>query len=61
MSTTGKVKFFNETKGYARYAAPGGFGGTLQLCTTADLHPDVDNDVGVHGLILRGLQKIAGP
>jgi hypothetical protein len=47
--------------GYARYAAPAGFGGTLQLCTTADLHPDVDNDVGVHGLILRGLQKIAGP
>jgi hypothetical protein len=46
--------------GYVRYAAPAGFAGKLQLLTTDDLHPDVDNDAGVHGLILRGLQSIAG-
>ncbi len=46
--------------GYARYAAPAGFAGSLRLVATSDLHPDVDNDAGVHGLILRGLQKIAG-
>jgi hypothetical protein len=46
--------------GYARYAAPAGFAGRLQLLTTSDLHPDVDNDAGVHRLILRGLQNIAG-
>jgi hypothetical protein len=46
--------------GYARYAAPAGFAGRLQLRATADLHPDVDNDAGVHGLILRGLQTVAG-
>ena len=44
--------------GYARYAAPAGFAGTLQLIANADLHPDVDNDAGVHGLILNGLQKL---
>jgi len=46
--------------GYARYAAPAGFAGHLQLVTTDDLHPEVDNDAGVHGLILRGLQNIVG-
>lgn len=46
--------------GYARYAAPAGFTGKLQLVTTADLHPDVDNDAGVHGLILNGLKSLAG-
>jgi hypothetical protein len=45
--------------GYARYAAPSDFAGKLQSLTTADLHPDVDNDAGLHGLILRGLQNIA--
>ena len=46
--------------GYARYAAPAGFAGQLQVCASNDLHPDVDNDAGVHGLILRGLQNLAG-
>jgi len=46
--------------GYGRYAAPAGFVGDLQLLTTNDLHPDVDNDTGVHGLILRSLQNIMG-
>ena len=46
--------------GYARYAAPAGFAGKLQLVTTEDLHPDVDNDAGVHGLVLHGLQAVAG-
>ena len=46
--------------GYARYAAPAGFSGRLQLVTTEDLHPDVDNDAGVQGLILANLQNIAG-
>jgi len=32
----------------------------LQLVTTEDLHPDVDNDAGVHGLVLHGLQAVAG-
>jgi len=31
--------------------------GHLQLVTTVDLHPDVDNDSGVHGLILQDLQE----
>jgi hypothetical protein len=46
--------------GYARYAAPARFAGRLQLVTTNDLHPDVDNDAGIHGLILNSLQNIAG-
>ena len=46
--------------GYARYSAPAGFTGNLQLLTTSELHPDVDNDAGVHGLILHGLQNLAG-
>jgi hypothetical protein len=46
--------------GYARYAAPQDFAGHLQLLTTDDLHPDVDNDAGVHGLILRGLRNLEG-
>ena len=46
--------------GYARYAAPAGFAGHLQLLSNADLHPDVDNDAGVHGLILSGLQNAVG-
>ena len=46
--------------GYARYSAPAGFTGNLQLLTTRELHPDVDNDAGVHGLILHGLQNLAG-
>jgi|GEM_PF-4958678 len=45
--------------GYARYVAPAGFSGKLQLVTTSDLHPDVDNDAGIHKLVLRGLQTIA--
>jgi hypothetical protein len=44
--------------GYARYAAPSDFTGSLHVLTTNDLHPDADNDAGVHGLILRGLQSI---
>ena len=44
--------------GYARYAGPAGFTGKLQLSTTADLHPDVDNDAGVHGLFLNDLRSI---
>ena len=46
--------------GYARYAAPAGFSGRLQLVATADLHPDVDNDAGIHGLILSNLQNLMG-
>jgi hypothetical protein len=46
--------------GYARYVAPSGFTGSLHLLPTADLHPDVDNDAGLHGLILRGLQNLIG-
>jgi hypothetical protein len=46
--------------GYARYAAPANFRGSLQIVTNDDLHPDADNDAGVHGLILAGLQKLAG-
>jgi hypothetical protein len=46
--------------GFARYGAPAGFAGSLQLVTNSDLHPDVDNDAGVHGLILAGLQRVAG-
>jgi hypothetical protein len=45
--------------GYARYAAPAGFSGKLQISVTSDLHPDVDNDAGVHGLILGDLKKVA--
>jgi hypothetical protein len=45
--------------GYARYAAAAGFARQLRLMTTADLHPEVDNDAGVHGLILNDLQNIA--
>ena len=45
--------------GYARYAAPVGFAGKLQISVTNDLHPEVDNDAGVHGLILADLRKIA--
>jgi hypothetical protein len=54
--------FFGATfgLGYARYAAPIGFKGSLHLLTTDDLHPDVDNDAGLHGLILHGLQYIVG-
>jgi len=39
--------------GYARYGAP------AQLMTTADLHPAVDNDEGLHGVILNRLKKLA--
>ena len=48
--------------GYARYAAAvlSSSPPSLHLLTTNDLHADVDNDAGVHGLILRGLQNIAG-
>jgi hypothetical protein len=46
--------------GFARYAAPAGFPGKLQIVTNADLHPDADNDAGVHGVILAGLRKLAG-
>jgi len=46
--------------GYARYVAPVAFPGTLKVVLTNDLHPDADNDAGIHGLILRGLQTIAG-
>jgi hypothetical protein len=45
--------------GYARYTAPAVFPGTLKVVVTNDLHPDADNDAGIHGLILRGLQSIA--
>ncbi len=45
--------------GYARYAAPNRFTGSLHVLSNADLHPDVDNDAGVHGLILRGLRSLA--
>ncbi|HEY1982486.1 MAG TPA: hypothetical protein VGH13_20610 [Xanthobacteraceae bacterium] len=44
--------------GYARYAAPARFPGTLKVVVTNDLHPDADNDAGIHGLILRGLQTV---
>ena len=46
--------------GYARFAAAAGFPGTLETVVTGDLHPDVDNDAGIHGLILRGLKAVAG-
>jgi len=46
--------------GYARYAAPERFSGTLDLIATDDLHPNVDNDAGVHGLVLTQLKRIAG-
>ena len=46
--------------GYARYAAPAAFPGTLKVIVTGDLHPDADNDAGIHGLILRSLQTVAG-
>jgi hypothetical protein len=46
--------------GYARYAAPSGFAGQLRLTTTSDLHPDVDADAGVHGLVLSDLRNIMG-
>lgn len=45
--------------GYARYAAPAGLKGVLKLTTTVDLHPEVDNDAGVHGLILNDLKALA--
>jgi hypothetical protein len=45
--------------GYAHYAAPQNFAGKLTLTTTDDLHPDVDNDAGVHGLILNDLRSVA--
>jgi hypothetical protein len=45
--------------GYAHYAAPASFSGKLQMSVTSDLHPDVDNDAGVHGLILGDLKKVA--
>jgi hypothetical protein len=45
--------------GYASYAAPAGFSGKLHVVATDDLHPEVDNDTGVHGLILRDLQEVA--
>lgn len=44
--------------GFARYAAPAGFSGRLQLSTTHDLHPEVDDDAGVQGLILGDLRKL---
>jgi hypothetical protein len=44
--------------GYARYAAPEAFAGRLRLTTTNDLHPDVDADTGVHGLILSDLRNL---
>ena len=44
--------------GYARYAAPEAFAGRLRLTTTSDLHPDVDADTGVHGLILSDLRNL---
>jgi len=45
--------------GYARYVAPSPFAGSLQLVSTGDLHPDADNDAGIHGLILRDLTNLA--
>jgi hypothetical protein len=45
--------------GYVRFAAPAGFAGKLQISLTNDLHPDVDNDAGVHGLILGDLKALA--
>jgi len=44
--------------GYARYAAPAGFSGKLQISVTSDLHPSVDNDAGVHGLVLADLRRV---
>ena len=46
--------------GYARFAAPPAFTGSVRLLPNHDLHFDVDNDAGVHGLILRDLQRLAG-
>jgi hypothetical protein len=44
--------------GYARFAAPPGYRGNLRLVTNRDLHWDVDNDTGIHGLILRELKRL---
>lgn len=44
--------------GCVRYAAPAGFSGKLVLTATTDLHPTVDNDTGVQGLILGDLRRI---
>jgi hypothetical protein len=45
--------------GYARFTAPHDFADRLRLVPNRDLHWDVDNDEGVHGLILRDLQRLA--
>ena len=44
--------------GYARFATPPAYKGTLRLVTNRDLHWDVDNDAGIHGLILRELKRL---
>jgi hypothetical protein len=44
--------------GYARYATPLSYTGTLRLVRNRDLHWDVDNDTGIHGLILRELKRL---
>ncbi len=46
--------------GYARFAASPEFNGTLRVLPNRDLHWDVDNDAGVHGVILSDLQRFAG-
>jgi len=45
--------------GYARFAARPEFTGRLRLVLNHDLHWDVDNDSGVHGLVLGDLLRIA--
>ncbi len=45
--------------GFVRYVAPADFSGRLQVSTTRDLHLDVDDDTGVHGLILGDLRTLA--
>ena len=44
--------------GYARFATPPSYRGTLRLVTNLDLHWDVDNDTGIHGLILHQLKRL---
>lgn len=44
--------------GYAQFATPAAYKGTLRLVTNRDLHWDVDNDAGIHGLILRELKRL---
>ena len=46
--------------GYARFATPPSYRGTLRLVTNRDLHWDVDNDSGIHGSILRELKRLGG-